>query len=139
MQFRAGILFLLLATTAGHTQEVRRYHHAANVSANREGRVTYYAAPDEVCGTGIAPTITILEYPSYGRVSLRPDRLFARGGSIPPRSESCRGKFVDALAVMYKPAPGFYGSDRVVLQVYLPPATNGPATTLIDEIFISVR
>lgn len=139
--FRASglLVFLLLASHAAAQETVRREHHNVNISVKREGRIAYYASPGESCGRGGEPEITIVEQPSYGKIILRPDRLLAQASTVPPRSAACRGEFVDATAIFYKPAPGFRGSDRLVLRIYFPDAPNGPASTLIDEIFIAVR
>jgi hypothetical protein len=133
-----GFAVLLSLAGGAAAQEIRREHHAANIPAGREGRIAYFASPDERCGKGIAPEITVLERPSYGRLSQRPDRLVASPSTIPPRASACRGEFVDVTAVYYKPAPGFHGSDRVVLRVHFP-ARDGDAATAVHEIYVSVR
>jgi hypothetical protein len=132
-----GFAFLLAAASA-HAQEARREHRNVNISIGREGRIAYYASPDEACGKGIAPQISILEHPNYGKIAFRPDRLMALSSTIPDRAENCRGKFVDVTAVFYKPAKNFHGSDRAVLRVTFT-AANGAASTLFDTIYISVR
>jgi hypothetical protein len=132
-----GLVFLSVAFGAS-ADEIRRAHHNVNVSAGREGRLGYFASPDAACGKGAPPRIEIVERPNYGRLSTRPDRLTAYASNIPPRANGCRGKFVDVIAVYYKSAPDFHGSDRVVLRIVFPVA-NGPASVLIDTIFISVR
>jgi hypothetical protein len=139
---RARILLGLafaLASLSATAQEIRRAHHNVNVSSTRDGRLGYYASPDAACGKGAPPQIEIVERPNYGSVFSRPDRLTAYTGNIPARAQNCRGKFVDVTAVFYKPATTFHGSDRVVLRIYFPAAANGPASTLYDTIFISVR
>jgi hypothetical protein len=130
-------LFLLIASHAA-AQETRD-HRSVNVSTNREGRVGYYASPDEACGKGIPPEISIAEQPNYGKIVFRADRLLAYTANVPPRAFGCRGQFVDATTVFYKPAPHYHGSDRVVLRVYFPAAANGPASILYDTIYITVR
>lgn len=136
-QILLGLVFLFVASAAS-AEEVHRAHHNANVSAGREGRLGYYASPDAKCGAGMRPQIEIVERPNYGTLSVRPDRLTAYASTVPPRANGCRGKFVDAIAVYYKPAAGFHGSDRLTLRVRFP-AANAPASTLYDTIFISVR
>ncbi|HVT56718.1 MAG TPA: hypothetical protein VHD34_11825 [Xanthobacteraceae bacterium] len=133
-----GIVFILVSWSAG-AQEIRREHHNVNVSAGREGRLGYFASPDAACGKGAPPKIEVIERPNYGRLSTRPDRLKAYTENIPARAQNCRGKFVDVTAVYYKSASDFHGSDRVVLRVHFPGAANGPASVLIDTVFISVR
>ncbi len=135
-------LFLALAffpiAAGASAQEVRREFHNVGVSIGREGRLGYYASPDENCGKGIAPQIAVVEHPNYGKLAFRPDRLTAYASTVPSRAEHCRGKFVDVTAVYYKPAKGFHGSDRAVLRVTFP-ALSGAADTLYDTIYISVR
>ena len=135
-------LLLALATfsiaASASAQEVRREFHNVGVSIGREGRLAYYASPDENCGRGIAPQISVVEHPNYGKITLRPDRLIAYASTVPRHAEHCRGKFVDVTAVFYKPAKGFHGSDRAVLRVAFPVA-SGAADTLYDTIYISVR
>jgi len=133
-----SILGLLLAGSALAQDAPRRGHHSVNVSTHREGQVAYYASPDESCGKGLPPEITIAEHPSYGKIIFRRDRLTAFAATIPPRAAKCRGQFVDVTTVFYKPAGKFHGSDRVVLRVRFP-APDGSADTLIDEIYITVR
>ena len=132
-----SFLGLLLAGSA-LAQDARRGHHSVNVSAQREDEIAYYASPDESCGKGLPPEITVTEHPSYGKIIFRRDRLTAFASTIPPRSAKCRGQFVDVTAVFYKPAGKFRGSDRAVLRVRFP-AADGSADTLIDEIYITVR
>ena len=132
-----GLVFLSIAAGAS-AQEARREYRNVNISVGREGRIAYYASPGSDCGKGIAPQISILEHPNYGKIAFRPDRLTALSYSIPDRAENCRGKFVDVTAVFYKPAKGFHGSDRVVLRVNFP-AANGTASAQVDVFYISVR
>ncbi len=134
-----GGLFVFLSILSAGAQEVSRVHRNVNVPAGREGRLGYYASPDEACGKGIAPEIAIVERPNYGRIVLRPDRLTAYSSTVPARANGCRGKFVDVISVYYKPAAGFHGSDRVVLRVLFPATAGGPASTLFEAIYISVR
>jgi hypothetical protein len=131
-----GIVFLPIAFTAS-AQEVLREHRNVNVSAGREGRLGYYASPDEACETGAAPEIAIVEPPNYGRIAFRPDRVMAYSSTIRGNVKGCSGKFVDTTGVYYKSSAGYHGSDRVVLRVRFP-AANGEASTLFDTIYISV-
>jgi len=135
----AGALALLLAAAAAAAaQDAPHFYQSANISAGREGRLTYYAAPDATCHKSAAPKIEILGAPSYGKIILRPERLMAHAGVVPPRAYGCLGQFVDAAAVFYKPAARYRGSDRAVLRITFP-AADGTAVTRTDEIFISVR
>jgi hypothetical protein len=130
-----GILCIAFGASA---EEARRVHHNVNISAGREGRLAYYASPDAACGKGIAPQISIVERPSYGKLVLRPDRLTALSYTIPARAQNCRGQFVNVTAVFYKPAKEFHGSDRVVLRINFP-AADGTASAQVDAIYIAVR
>lgn len=132
------VLGFLLAGTALAQDAARREHHSVNVTTSREGQIAYYASPDESCGKGLPPEITVAEQPSYGKIIFRRDRLMAFAATIPPRAVKCRGKFVDVTSVFYKPAAKFHGSDRAVLRIRFP-VPDGPADTLIDEIYIAVR
>jgi hypothetical protein len=134
----AGALALLLAAAPSAAQDGPRFYQSVNISMGREGRLAYYAAPDTGCGKGIAPKIEIVGVPSYGKLSLRADRLMAHAGVVPPQAYGCLGQFVDATAVLYKPAPRYRGSDRAVLRITFP-AADGTAVTRTDEILISVR
>ena len=124
--------------TAAAAQDGPHFYQSANISIGREGRIAYYAAPDDACGKGAPVKIEIVQAPSYGKIILRHDRLMAHAAVVPPRSLPCLGQFVDATTVYYKPAPRYHGSDRAVLRVTFP-AANGSATTRADEIFITVR
>ncbi len=132
-----GIAFLPIAFAAS-AQEVRREHRNVNVSAGREGKLGYYASPEETCETGAAPEIAIIERPNYGKIAFRPDRVMAYSSTIRGNVKGCRGKFVDTTGVYYKSSAGYHGSDRVVLRVRFP-AANGATLTLFDTIYISVR
>jgi hypothetical protein len=139
LRTRIFLALALLTIAAGaNAQEVRREHRNVGISMGREGRLGYFASPDENCGKGIAPQISIEEHPNYGKIAFRPDRLIAYTSTVPSRAFGCRGKFVDVTAVYYKPAKDFHGSDRAVLRVTFP-AANGAADTLFDTIYISVR
>lgn len=133
-----GAFAFLLAVTAAAAQDAPRIYQSTTVSIGREGRIAYYAAPDDACRKGSAPKIEIAEAPSYGKIVLRPDRLIAHANVVPSRSYDCLGQFVDATAVYYKPAPRYHGTDRAVLRITFPSA-NGAAVTRTDEIFIAVR
>jgi len=139
--FRAAALsaFFVFAGSASAQNALPREHHNVSISTGREGRLAYYASPDAACRHGTKPAIAILEEPSYGKIVMRPERLIATGSSVPPRASNCRGKFADAISVYFKPAAGFHGSDRAVLRVDFPAAANGPAWSLVDVIYISVR
>ena len=133
-----GALAFLLAVTAAAAQDGLHLYQSVNVSIGREGRIAYYAAPDDACMKGPAPKIEIIGAPSYGKIVFRPDRLMAHSTVVPPRAYGCLGKFVDATAVFYKPAPRYHGTDRAVLRITFP-AAGGGATTRVDEILIAVR
>jgi hypothetical protein len=132
------VLGFLLAGPAHAQDTARREHHSVNVSTSREGQIAYYASPDESCGKGVSPEITITEQHSYGKIVFRRDRLMAFASTIPPRAVKCRGKFVDVTSVFYKPAAKFHGSDRAVLRIRFP-VPDSPTDTLTDEIYITVR
>lgn len=109
------------------------------VSMGREARLTYFASPDPHCGAGPKPEITIVEKPSYGKISIRTDRILARPAALPARSAACVGKFFDMAAVFYKPTAHFRGSDRVVLRVTFAAWPGASATTRKEEIYLSIR
>jgi hypothetical protein len=110
------------------------------VSAGRETRIASYGAPDEKCRMEAQPEIEIAERPSYGTLADRPVRIIAEHSGLARRDHPCIGKFIDAIAVYYKPAGGFRGSDRVRLRVkFAATSPAADATVLEEEIFISVR
>jgi hypothetical protein len=118
----------------------RREQHNVYVSAGRETRVASYGTPDEKCGPGAGPKIEVVDRPSYGTLTDKSVRIIAERSGIAERDHPCIGKFIDAIAVFYRPVAGFRGSDRVRLRVEfgpIPPA--GESAILEDEIFISVR
>lgn len=106
------------------------------VSSGRETRIAYYGSPGKDCRVSPKPRIAVVAHPSYGKITLRPDRILARPGSVPARAKRCIGKFVDMTAVFYKPAPRFHGSDRVLIHVVFGTPADG---TLDEEIYLSVR
>lgn len=116
-----------------------RSERTVYVSVGREARLTYFASPDSRCAAGPPPEITIVEKPSYGKISVRPDHILARPSSLPPRSKACIGKFYDMAAVFYKPSPRFHGSDRMVVRVKFAAWPDGTPPTREEVIYISVR
>ena len=84
-------------------------------------------------------SFTIVEKPSYGKITVRPDHILARPSSLPSRSKACIGKFYDMAAVFYKPSPRFHGSDRMVVRVKFAAWPGGTPPTREEVIYISVR
>jgi len=118
----------------------RRGQRSVYISAGREARIASYGAPDETCKAGPPPAIEVVERPSYGTLANKPARIIATRAGVERPDHPCIGKFIEAIAVYYRPAPGFHGSDRVRLRVKFDAAMpSGAVTTLEEEIFIGVR
>ncbi len=135
----AAGLFAIAAATPSFGLD-RREQRSVYVSAGREARIASYGAPDETCKAGPEPEIEVAERPSYGTLTDKFVRIVAERSGLARRDHLCLGKFIDAIAVYYRPVAGFRGSDRVRLRVKfapMPPATD--AAILEEEIFISVR
>jgi hypothetical protein len=138
---------LNLVTTALFTTAVaapsfgldRHEQRNVYVSAGRETRIASYGAPDENCKAGAWPEIVIAEWPSYGKLAGKPVRIIAERAGIARQDHPCIGKFIDAIAVYYRPVAGFRGSDRVRLRVKFATTTPAAATIMEEEIFIGVR
>jgi len=114
----------------------RREQRNVYVSAGRETRIASYGTPDEKCRAGARPEIEVAERPSYGKLINKPARIVAERSGIARQDHPCIGKFVDAIAVYYRSAAGFRGSDRLRLRITfpaLPPAAE--AAVLEEEIF----
>jgi hypothetical protein len=111
----------------------RREQRSVYAPSAQETRIASYGAPDENCKAGPEPEIEVVERPSYGKLSDKRVRIVAERSGVPRRDHPCLGKFIDAIAVYYRPAAGFRGSDRVRLRVKF------VGTTLEEEIFIGVH
>ena len=101
--------------------------------AGHKTRIASYGAPDDNCNAGPRPQIEVVDRPSYGRLSDKAVRIIAERAGVPRRDHPCLGKFIDAIAIFYRSAADFHGSDRVRLRV------NFGGTMLEEEIFISVH
>jgi hypothetical protein len=136
----AAVGFFAITVAAPSHGLERREQRNVYATAGRETRIASYSAPDEKCRAGPRPAIEVAERPSYGKLINKPARIIAGRSDDARRDHPCIGKFVDAIAVYYRPAAGFRGSDRVRLRVTFPalPPT-GEAAILEEEIFISVR
>ena len=118
----------------------RREQRNVYVSAGREARIASYGAPDEQCKAGAKPKIEVVEHPSYGTLMDRPVRIVAERSGVARRDHPCLGKFIDAIAVYYRPVAGFRGSDRVRLRVKFAPTLLVADVAIVEEeIFINVR
>jgi len=110
------------------------------VSAGREARIASYGAPDEKCKATGLPEVAITEWPSYGSIADKPVRVIAERSNILRADHPCLGKFIDAIAIYYRPKSGFRGSDRVRLRIQFDPAMSASAAnTVEEEILIGVR
>jgi len=138
LQLMAGLAVIIAAAPAAGLD--RREQRSVYVSAGQEARIASYGAPDERCRPGTWPEIEVTERPSYGTLVDKPVRIIAERSGVARRDHPCLGKFIEATAVYYRPVVGFRGSDRVRLRVKFNSVTSpGTATTLEEEIFISVR
>jgi hypothetical protein len=117
----------------------RREQRNVNVSAGRETRIASYGTPDEKCRAGAGPEIEVAEWPSYGKLTDKAVRIVAERAGVARPDHPCLGRFIDAIAVYYRPVAGFRGSDRVRLRVKFGTTLAADAATLEEEIFISVR
>ena len=66
-------------------------------------------------------------------------RIVAERAGVARPDHPCLGRFIDAIAVYYRPVAGFRGSDRVRLRVKFGTAPAVDAAILEEEIFINVR
>jgi hypothetical protein len=117
----------------------RRAQRNVYVTAGRETRIASYGTPDEKCRAGAGPEIEVAERPSYGKLTDKPVRIIAERSGIAQRDHPCIGKFIDAIAVFYRPVAGYRGSDRLRLRVKFGTTPAADTVILEDEIFISVR
>jgi hypothetical protein len=117
----------------------RREQRNVYVSAGRETRIASYGTPDEKCRAGAGPEIEVAERPSYGKLTDKAVRIVAERAGVARPDHPCLGRFIDAIAVYYRPVAGFRGSDRVRLRVKFGTAPAADAAILEEEIFISVR
>jgi hypothetical protein len=117
----------------------RREQRSVYVSAGRETRIASYGTPDEKCRAGAGPEIEVAERPSYGKLTDKAVRIVAERAGVARPDHPCLGRFIDAIAVYYRPVAGFRGSDRVRLRVKFGTTPAADAAILEEEIFISVR
>jgi hypothetical protein len=117
----------------------RREQRSVYVSTGRETRIASYGTPDEKCRAGAGPEIEVAERPSYGKLTDKAVRIVAERAGVARPDHPCLGRFIDAIAVYYRPVAGFRGSDRVRLRVKFGTTPTADAAILEEEIFISVR
>jgi hypothetical protein len=117
----------------------RRAQRNVYASAGRETRIASYGTPDEKCRAGAGPEIEVAERPSYGKLTDKAVRIVAERAGVARPDHPCLGRFIDAIAVYYRPVAGFRGSDRVRLRVKFGTTPAADAAILEEEIFISVR
>jgi len=133
----AGLLAIALVAPASGLDRRQR---SVYITAGYEARIASYGALDESCNVGAPPEIEVVERPSYGTLGNKPVRIIADRSNMPRRDHPCIGKFIVAIAVYYRPTPGFHGSDRIRLRIKFDAATPAHAATMLeDEIFIGVR
>jgi hypothetical protein len=133
-----AVLFTIAAAVPSFGLD-RHEQRNVYVSAGRETRIASYGAPNENCKAGARPEIEIAEWPSYGRLGDKPVRIIAERAGVARPDHPCIGKFIDAIALYYRPVAGFRGSDRVRLRVKFPTTPLAAATIMEEEIFIGVR
>jgi hypothetical protein len=117
----------------------RREQRNVYVSAGRETRIASYGTPDEKCRAGAGPEIEVAERPSYGKLTDKAVRIVAERAGVARPDHPCLGRFIESIAVYYRPVAGFRGSDRVRLRVKFGTTPAADAAILEEEIFISVR
>jgi hypothetical protein len=117
----------------------RREQRNVEAPGGRATRIASYGAPDDQCRAGLPPKIEVIERPSYGRLSDKVVRIVAARADVVRPDHPCLGRFIDAIAIYYRPAPGFRGSDRVLLRVTFDSAAASGRGTLEEEIFIAVH
>jgi hypothetical protein len=138
-KFLAVGLFAIAVASPSFGSE-RHEQRNVFISAGRETRIASYGTPNETCGPGAAPEIEVADRPSYGTLTNKTVRIIAERSGVARPDHPCIGKFIEAIAVYYRPVAGFRGSDRVRLRVkfgIVPP--TGETAILEDEIFIGVR
>src|SRR5260221_899773 len=138
LNLAAMSLFTIVAASPsfGFDRDERR---SIYVAAGRETRIASYGAPDGNCKGDMRPEIEIVEWPSYGNLADKPVRILAERAGVARPDHPCIGKFIDALAMYYRPVMGILGSDRIRLRVKFPATPDAAATIKEQEIFIGVR
>jgi hypothetical protein len=68
----------------------------------------YYTASSDTCYSGARPKVHFTGEPSHGDVSSA-----WRGFTFPKDSGKCAGKPLHGTVIVYKPAPGYHGPDKV--------------------------
>jgi hypothetical protein len=138
LKLALAALFAIIAIAPSFGLD-RRAQRNVYVTAGRETRIASYGTPDEKCQAGAGPEIEVAERPSYGKLTDKPVRIIAERSGIAQRDHPCIGKFIDAIAVFYRPVAGFRGSDRLRLRVKFRTTPAADTAVLEEEIFISVR
>jgi hypothetical protein len=138
LKLALAALFAIIAVAPSFGLD-RRAQRNVYVTAGRETRIASYGTPDEKCRAGAGPEIEVAERPSYGKLADKPVRIIAERSGIAQRDHPCIGKFIDAIAVFYRPVAGFRGSDRLRLRVKFGTTPAAETAVLEEEIFISVR
>jgi hypothetical protein len=138
LKLALAALFAIIAIAPSFGLD-RRAQRNVYVTAGRETRIASYGTPDEKCRAGAGPEIEVAERPSYGKLIDKPVRIVAERTNVARPDHPCLGRFIDAIAVYYRPVAGFRGSDRLRLRVKLGTTPAAETAVLEEEIFISVR
>src|SRR5471032_3087842 len=138
LKLALAALFALIAIAPSFGLD-RRAQRNVHVTAGRETRIASYGTPDEKCRAGAGPEIEVAERPSYGKFTDNPVRIIAERSGIAQRDHPCIGKFIDAIAVFYRPVAGYRGSDRLRRRAKFRTTPAADTAALEEEIFISIR
>jgi hypothetical protein len=133
----AGILVVALFAPASALD--RREQRTVYASAGRETRIAAYGAPNQKCQAEKQPAIQVVERPSYGTLTEKLARTLAERSGLARQDDPCIGKFIEAVALYYRPADGFHGSDHLRVRVKFDASPSGDPLILEQEIFVSVR
>ena len=79
------------------------------VPANRPSPIFfYYTAAEDTCYSGGKPKVHITRKPEHGSItsSWKPFRMGKESGK-------CAGKPMHGMLIVYKPDPGYHGTDKV--------------------------
>ncbi|MBB6251347.1 hypothetical protein FHS74_001892 [Nitrospirillum iridis] len=105
---------------------------ARTVPADLDRKLGFFVSLHEDCTVVPGLDIRILTSPTHGTARLQGEKDYPSFPAGNPRA-SCNKATAPGQQLWYQPAPGFIGTDVVLLQIYWP---TGPAQTLTYTITV---
>ena len=104
------VLTTTLLTTTGTPAWAEDEARSATTQAGQEVQIGSHTSFDKKCRAAQMPNITVTAPPANGTVTLRPGKKVVAASA---GSANCNGRELPAVLIIYRPKPGFHGTDTV--------------------------